>query len=454
MTPEELQRSVVLIVSSDPKKNDFGTGFVVRHKSDSTYLLTCGHVVDDVGRDRLRIRDRQATVIASGYKDGLDLAVLKVDGLSDLPTLNLHGSGGSGDKGTSVLTAGFDFADDRYSIRHLQGTLGDRLPLQSRGLARIQAWDLQTQDYTLQPGYSGSPVVDPDSGNVIAVVSHRLEGKSSIAISIEALKHIWHIVDSDSLYKSLLKLGYRQQAGLFKNLINKHSVGGFLIHGLPYYGQRWLLNRLLVQYVPDCFRGKAVKIDLARKVRKNDVDALWRELGSRVGLQRKELDPEAIAERVYRWWQTQSVLLIFHDVDCLPATAIEKLVREFWLPLAAKVRDSQLEKIEYKLLIFLVDYQGITASWDVPFTDKIDASWQPYTPLKAPQLTKFSDSELTDWMENEHDELPSELIEEMDSVVEELIDNSEGGIPEFTLEEICLLCDIDWYGESEKWLKY
>ncbi|NER33666.1 MAG: trypsin-like peptidase domain-containing protein [Oscillatoria sp. SIO1A7] len=453
MTPEELQQSLVLISSSEQKNNDFGTGFVFRQNRGSVYILTCAHVVRDVGgRDKVKIGDRPVTVVATGDENGLDLAVLRVDGLFEMPALNLLGTG---NQGSSFITAGFQVLDDKHLIRSLRVTLGDRVGLQSRGLDRIQAWDLQIQDYALKRGYSGSPVVDPDSGNVIAVVIQRQQdGKRGLAICIKALDRICQIVDSDRLYHNLLKLGYRQQVRLFRKLIGKHSVAGFLIHGLPSYGQRWLLNRLLVQHVPDCFRGKPVKINLARKVRKNDVDALWRELGSWVGLRGKERVPRAIVERVYQWWQSQDILLIFHDVDCLPPKGLEQLIQDFWLPLATKVRDSQVEAIPYKLLMFLVDYQGITASWDVPLTDKIDkmdASWQPYTPIEVPKLTKFSDSELTDWME---DEMPAELSEEMERVVEEIIYNSDGGIPELTLEEICHLCDIDWYGESEKWLKF
>jgi hypothetical protein len=47
-------------------------------------------------------------------------------------------------------------------------------------------------DYPLQPGYSGSPVVDQTGGAVLGVVSHRHgEGKRGLAISVEALTKIW-----------------------------------------------------------------------------------------------------------------------------------------------------------------------------------------------------------------------------------------------------------------------
>ena len=46
-------------------------------------------------------------------------------------------------------------------------------------------------DY-LQPGYSGSPVIDKYSNTVLGVVSHRRgKGDKGLAISIEALSEIW-----------------------------------------------------------------------------------------------------------------------------------------------------------------------------------------------------------------------------------------------------------------------
>ncbi|MGB8700665.1 MAG: hypothetical protein WCD18_14710, partial [Thermosynechococcaceae cyanobacterium] len=92
----------------------------------------------------------------------------------------------------------------------------------------------------------------------------------------------------EDLYRTLLRLGFRSQVRLFRRLIEVESVAAFLIHGLPDYGQRWLLNRLVVQYVPDFLNGKVVKVSVGCKVRKNDVSALWREVAGRVGLRGKQ----------------------------------------------------------------------------------------------------------------------------------------------------------------------
>ncbi|MGK7926406.1 MAG: hypothetical protein AB4290_14405, partial [Spirulina sp.] len=86
------------------------------------------------------------------------------------------------------------------------------------------------------------------------------------------------IAGSEELYHTLLRLGYRQQVRLFRRLIEAESAAAFLIHGYPDYGQRWLLNRLVVQYVPYLLTGKVIKVNVGRKVPRNDVSALWREV--------------------------------------------------------------------------------------------------------------------------------------------------------------------------------
>ena len=258
---------------------------------------------------------------------------------------------------------------------------------------------------------------------------------------------------NESLYRILMKLGYRQQVRLFRQVIEVESVAVFLIHGLPDYGQRWLLNRLVVQYVPYSLTGKVVKVDLNRKVRRSDVSALWRELGGRFGLRERQPSPSQVAEQIYQSWQTQNVLLIFNDVNCVPEEGLQELIQDFWLPLVSRVRDSQSQASQFKLLMFLVDYEGCAGSWKVPFAEKLDLTWKPHTPIRSPRIIEFSENDLTNWIEDEYDQLPLELTKEVDDTVREILENSENGIPELALEAICGRCGCDWYEELDKWLK-
>lgn len=198
-----LQDSVVLVTSNNPKINRFGTAFVIHRGEQSTYLLTCAHVVEDVGGPAaIDIGGLAAQVVASGAPDQLDLAVLQVDNLPDKPALRLRPSG---QKDSAVTTAGFQIFGRHYLVRALQGKLGEAVELAVRGQPRrIQAWDLKIEDdYQLQPGYSGSPVVDQGSGLVLGIVSHRQgQGERGLAISVEAVGQIWPDMPANLLSES------------------------------------------------------------------------------------------------------------------------------------------------------------------------------------------------------------------------------------------------------------
>jgi hypothetical protein len=189
-----------------------------------------------------------------------------------------------------------------------------------------------------------------------------------------------------------------------------------------------------------------------RQVRRSDISALWRELGGRFGLRERQHSPSEVAEQIYQSWQTQNVLLIFNDVNCVPEASLQELLQNFWFPLVRKAALSQTLS-NFKLLMFLVDYEGITDTWDMSFAERLDSIWEPHTPIQLPKLTNFSDHELINWIEDESDIFPPEFTNDVEQVVQEILANSNYGIPEFVLAEICRRCGLDWYEETDKWLK-
>jgi hypothetical protein len=197
------QDSVILITSSDPnlqKRRVFGTGFVIHHTDEATYLLTCAHVVRDVGGEALVLADSiPATVVANGESKGFDLAVLRVQRLW-CPALCLSMSSAA----KHFAIAGFYAFDQKETrlLREIQGYLGKQSFIPSTdGRNRIKAWDLHIEgEDILQPGYSGSPVVDRTSSAVLAIVSHQVgKGEKGLAIAIEAIQNIWHSMPYDLL---------------------------------------------------------------------------------------------------------------------------------------------------------------------------------------------------------------------------------------------------------------
>jgi hypothetical protein len=202
----ELEKSVILITSSDLKRRDFGTGFVIHRDEQAAYVLTCAHVVRDVGgSEQVRADGIPATVIALGEDDGFDLAVLRVEEPLNKPQLSLCVSGETGKR---FILAGHYLQDKAILSRQISGKLGQQIGLVSRGRKeRTNAWDLEIDgNYYLQPGYSGSPVIDETSGDVLGIVSQREgKGERGLAISIEALAKISWEMPFDLLNYSRLR---------------------------------------------------------------------------------------------------------------------------------------------------------------------------------------------------------------------------------------------------------
>ena len=257
-----------------------------------------------------------------------------------------------------------------------------------------------------------------------------------------------------NLYKALLKLGYQQQAELFLRAIATESVAAFLIHGLPEYGQRWLLNRLVVEYVPLQTVSKVVTIDLSRTGRRRDVEACWREMGKRLNLKSQEITATAVADGVYRWWLNQDVIFVLHDVNTMPEVALRNLIEQFWLPLIQRIQMASQGESDRKLLMFLIDYAGKAAQWQLPWVEKLDANWDPRKPIKPPQLQEFTNQELMNWIVAQYRDLPPVLTQGIDQTVDKILAESDQGIPELVLQEICKQCGFDWFEELDKWLKY
>ena len=88
-----LEESIVLITSASDnsrKADVIGTGFAFYRKDNYTYLLTCAHVVDDVGgEENVLVNNIPAAVLAIGDITGFDLAVLRVENLNNIPVLQL-----------------------------------------------------------------------------------------------------------------------------------------------------------------------------------------------------------------------------------------------------------------------------------------------------------------------------------------------------------------------------
>ncbi|MGB3613392.1 MAG: hypothetical protein WBA10_06305, partial [Elainellaceae cyanobacterium] len=57
---------VVLITSSADRNRDYGSGFIVRRVGEFAYIVTCAHVIRDVGAETICVNGLPGTVVVTG----------------------------------------------------------------------------------------------------------------------------------------------------------------------------------------------------------------------------------------------------------------------------------------------------------------------------------------------------------------------------------------------------
>ena len=149
-----LQDSIVVITSTDTKNKSFGTGFVFRKENQDSYILTCAHVLEEVGTETICVGSgsliEQVKVIACGSRNNVDLAVLKVAGLPER-ALDLRNM--DGQENISLQIMGFYQEGTKNPIigKYIEGTTEGQIFLTRD---KLDGWSLRIDEgYQLQKGY-------------------------------------------------------------------------------------------------------------------------------------------------------------------------------------------------------------------------------------------------------------------------------------------------------------
>jgi S1-C subfamily serine protease len=160
---QELQK-VVVVVST---KDSTGSGFVIRHKDNKTYLVTNRHVVEYLP-SAIRFSDgKEHPSKTIKLADHLDLAILVADGKLGEPLIIKNGSPATGAEVIAIGSpSGLDFSISKGIISSL------------RAEGRI----IQT-DAAINPGNSGGPLVD-EQGCVVGVNTFKLKDKEGLGFAI------------------------------------------------------------------------------------------------------------------------------------------------------------------------------------------------------------------------------------------------------------------------------
>ncbi|KAB0242921.1 serine protease [Microcystis aeruginosa EAWAG127a] len=224
----------ILITSRNPDNRRFGTGFIIYHSGQKSYVVTCAHVISDVGGEELIEADGQpARIVGIGSDDGLDLAVIEVDELLGKPVVKLKVLSIAG---SPFLTVGFRAFGRHFSIAPLFGIAATAVALESRKYSdRVKAWNLEIRDGEhLHDGYSGSPVID-DDGFCLGVITYKQgDGQVGLAISIEELEKIWNTMPAGLIEKIS---EYQSYCDRLASQATRFYITGDLAQALDIYQQ-------------------------------------------------------------------------------------------------------------------------------------------------------------------------------------------------------------------------
>lgn len=247
---------------------------------------------------------------------------------------------------------------------------------------------------------------------------------------------------SPHLYDALLNLNYiEQKANFGKFLASGHQIGAFLLNGSYECGQDWILHRLLKQDPDlDVRLTTSLRIPFVFTPQRcgRNLGDLWEELALQTG--QDATKPENIVDALYASWQTTTVLLILRGVEYVEEAYLQDFITKLWYPLAKKKPPAP----PHYCLMFLIDGKG--SKWK--FAQRFDTTWQPYIPIDLGKLTKFSMAELRRWRPGEVGRLPASIT------IERILENSDNGLPEPVLKNICRLCGDNWIRRVREWNPY
>ncbi|WP_346294247.1 serine protease [Sphaerothrix gracilis] len=188
---------------------EFGTGFFIYENSTFMYAITCAHVVEKAQEqaEKYQILVNGETAFLEAYSLDADIAVLKVNTAKEYPMLQLSDSAYKEQKVRIIGIPPFDKRRERRELIALDGILSKSSKWFMSGRNKVPIWYLALDDpeFRLKPGFSGAPVVDQATSNVVGILSIQIkDGHRGIAICTSSIKLIWEQLPKEVFVESPL----------------------------------------------------------------------------------------------------------------------------------------------------------------------------------------------------------------------------------------------------------
>jgi len=206
------------------ERKALGTGFIVDPRGT---IVTNAHVVEAAEAVRVRLFDgTEHDAKVKGTDPRLDLAVLQVSGVKDLPAVSL-GVSGSLRVGEYVVAVGNPFGLDHTVTMGIVSAKG-------RAIGAGPYDDFIQTDASINPGNSGGPLFDV-RGRVVGInTAINPEGKGiGFAIPVDALKDVLpQLVEKGFVTRGKLGVAIQEVDGTLAKALGLEGAKGALVAGV------------------------------------------------------------------------------------------------------------------------------------------------------------------------------------------------------------------------------
>ena len=180
----ELVKTCTVAIASSDDGRIWGTGFFI---SPDGHLLTCAHVVEDVGGwEQVRVNGQPVSLVYLGDRTSDDFAILQVsDYQGQAVPLSLTFA-----PMNRFLSIGYGRPDFPEGAS-IDGTITDINPQANFGNLPMLRLRIKADAQRVQGGYSGSPVFDASSQRAIGLIAAFDHNEGALAVPLATVLQKW-----------------------------------------------------------------------------------------------------------------------------------------------------------------------------------------------------------------------------------------------------------------------
>ncbi|EDZ97154.1 hypothetical protein AmaxDRAFT_0182 [Limnospira maxima CS-328] len=214
----------------------------------------------------------------------------------------------------------------------------------------------------------------------------------------------------NKLRQALLELDYSEQVNLFKEFLdNDGIVGAFLIHGSNKSEPHWLATSLIENVlhvqVETSHRYNTsdaiINLSFVGNTQSRCLNSILRQISEKLRLEVPGYSVDRVVQEICKIWKRNTIIILIEVEENIDSSFLEEFIDKFWQPLAKYAREQrELSSHDYNhsLMLFMLDVDGCTQSWDISFTEDITSEQIPEIPIKLTQIKPMKIGQVRQWL--------------------------------------------------------